>query len=51
MKAVRNVKEFDIHKETDLQKISKDWINAVRTLSENWTTTQNYLITKKLIKE
>lgn len=51
MKAVREVKKFDIHKETDLQKISKDWINAVRILSENWETTQTYLISKKLVKE
>lgn len=51
MKAVREVKKIDINKEEDLKKISKDWKNAVKELSENWGIVRTYLISKKLLKE
>ena len=35
MKAIREVKKYDLNKVSDLQTISKDWYNAVLELSEN----------------
>ncbi len=50
-RAVKNVLTYDLNKLTDLQNISKDWLNAVRNLSANWVTTEQYLKDKKLIEE
>lgn len=50
-RAVRNVLRYDINNPRDLQNISKDWLNAVRNLSTNWATTEQYLKDKNLIRE
>jgi len=50
-RAVKSVLEYDLNKPTDLQNISKDWLNAVRNLSTNWAKTEQYLKDKKLIGE
>ncbi len=50
-RAVKDVLKYDLNKPTDLQNISKDWLNAVRNLSTNWVTTEQYLKGKKLIEE
>ena len=50
-RAVKSVLEYDLNKPTDLQNISKDWLNAVRNLSANWATTERYLKDKNLIRE
>lgn len=50
-RAVKYVLQYDLNKPTDLQNISKDWLNAVRNLSTNWVTTEQYLKDKKLIEE
>ena len=51
MKAVRAVVKFDINKESELQKISKDWYDAVIELSENPELIKTYLQQKGLQKE
>lgn len=51
MKAVRDVVKFDINKESELQKISKDWYDAVIELSENPELIKTYLQQKGLQKE
>lgn len=50
-RAVKSVLEYDLNKPTDLQNISKDWLNAVRNLSTNWVITEQYLKDKNLIGE
>ncbi len=50
-RAVKFVLEYDLNKPTDLQNISKDWLNAVRNLSTNWVITEQYLKDKNLIGE
>jgi hypothetical protein len=50
-RAVKYVLNFDLNKPTDLQNISKDWLNAVSNLSNNWERTKQYLQNKKLIGE
>lgn len=50
-RAVKSVLEYDLNKPTDLQNISKDWLNAVRNLSTNWVITERYLKDKNLIGE
>lgn len=50
-RAVKSVLEYDLNKPTDLQNISKDWLNAVRNLSTNWVITEQYLKNKNLIGE
>lgn len=50
-RAVKNVLQYDLNKPTDLQNISKDWLNAVRNLSTNWVITEQYLKDKNLIGE
>ena len=50
-RAVKSVLEYDLSKPTDLQNISKDWLNAVRNLSTNWVITEQYLKDKNLIGE
>jgi hypothetical protein len=50
-RAVKSVLEYDLNKPTDLQNISKDWLNAVRNLSTNWAKTEQYLKDKNLIGE
>jgi hypothetical protein len=50
-RAVKFVLKYDLNKPTDLQNISKDWLNAVRNLSNNWVTTEQYLKNKRLIEE
>ena len=50
-RGVREVLKFDRNKEHELQNISKDWLNAVRNLSNNWEQTKKYLIDKELIRE
>lgn len=50
-RAVKSVLEYDLNKPTDLQNISKDWLNAVRNLSTNWVITEQYLKDKNLIRE
>lgn len=50
-RAVKSVLEYDLNKPTDLQNISKDWLNAVRNLSTNWAITEQYLKDKNLIGE
>lgn len=50
-RAVKSVLEYDLNKPTDLQNISKDWLNAVRNLSTNWAITEQYLNDKNLIGE
>ena len=51
MKAIRDVIKFDINKESELQKISKDWYDAVIELSENPELIKTYLQQKGLQKE
>ena len=51
MKAVRAVVKFDINKESELQKISKDWYDAAIELSENPELIKTYLQQKGLQKE
>lgn len=50
-RAVKSVLEYDLNNPTDLQNISKDWLNAVRNLSTNWVITEQYLKDKNLIGE
>ena len=50
-RAVKSVLKYDLNKPTDLQNISKDWLNAVRNLSTNWVITEQYLKDKNLIGE
>lgn len=50
-RAVKSILEYDLNKPTDLQNISKDWLNAVRNLSTNWVITEQYLKDKNLIGE
>jgi hypothetical protein len=50
-RAVKNVLQYDLNNPTDLQNISKDWLNAVRNLSTNWVITEQYLKDKNLIGE
>jgi hypothetical protein len=51
-KAVKTVRtKFDLNSQQDLEHISKDWLNAVKTLSKNWSKAKKYLIQKKLIGE
>lgn len=50
-RAVKFVLKYDLNKPTDLQNISKDWLNAVRNLSTNWVITEQYLKDKNLIGE
>ena len=50
-RAVKKVLNYDLNKPTDLLNISKDWLNAVRNLSPDWKTTEQYLKNKELIKE
>ncbi len=51
MKAIRDVVKFDINKESELQKISKDWYDAAIELSENPELIKTYLQQKGLQKE
>ena len=51
MKAVRDVVKYDINKESELQKISKDWYDAAIELSENPELIKTYLQQKGLQKE
>lgn len=50
-RAVKTVLKFDLNKIKDLQIISKDWLNAVEKLSNNWIETQQYLKKQNLIEE
>lgn len=50
-RAVKKVLGYDLNKPADLQNISKDWLNAVCKLSNNWVTTRKYLKDKNLIME
>ncbi|MCT3777164.1 hypothetical protein HZQ64_09080 [Elizabethkingia anophelis] len=50
-RAVISVLKFDLNKVKDLQAISKDWLNVVEKLSDNWMKTQQYLIKQNLIEE
>lgn len=50
-RAVKSVLKYDLNNPTDLQNISKDWLNAVSNLSTNWVTTEQYLKDKELIGE
>ncbi|QWT86123.1 hypothetical protein KBP46_22290 [Chryseobacterium sp. PCH239] len=50
-RAVISVLKFDLNKIKDLQAISKDWLNAVEKLSNNWIKTQQYLKKQNLIEE
>ncbi|MDW7691475.1 hypothetical protein R9C00_17990 [Flammeovirgaceae bacterium SG7u.111] len=47
-RAVKNVLKFDLNKTKDLNNISKDWFNGVKTLSNNWVKTSEYLKEKGL---
>ena len=51
MKAVRDVVKYDINKESELQKISKDWYDAAIELSENPELIKTYLQQRGLQKE
>jgi hypothetical protein len=50
-RAVKHVLRYDLNKPTDLQNISKDWLNAVSNLSTNWAKTEQYLKDIELIGE
>jgi hypothetical protein len=50
-RAVKHVATFDLNKQIDLLNISKNWIDAVKTLSKDWNLTEKYLKEKKLIGE
>lgn len=51
MKAIREVKKYDLNKVSDLQRISKDWYNAVLELSENKEELKAFLQRRGLGKE
>jgi hypothetical protein len=50
-RSVLKIVKFDLNNKQDLGNISLRWLDAVKTLSKDWSKTHQYLIDKKLIGE
>ena len=48
-KSVLDIINYDLNNTQDLMNISNNWLDAVRSLTENWELLESYLIKKKLL--